>query len=81
MPGEAHVYFTAFSSESAGHVLCKIISHTTLWSRRFFLARYLPSNFIGKDGVRAKSQIVRFFYEPDRGPDRGEKKTRHFLPS
>ena len=30
------------------------------WSRRYFLARYFPSNFIGKYGVRAKSQI-RFF--------------------
>ena len=27
MPGQAHVYFTAFSSglKSAGHVLCKIV--------------------------------------------------------
>ena len=27
------------------------------WSRRYFLACYLPSNFIGKHSVRAKSQI------------------------
>ena len=59
MPGEAHVYFTVFSSgrKSAGHVVCKIVSHGTVDPLFFFLARYLPSNFIGKDGVRAKSQI------------------------
>ena len=40
--------------KSAGHVLCKIVSSIEQWSHRYFLARYLPSNFIGKDGVRAK---------------------------
>ena len=62
MPGEAHVYFTAFSSagkKSAGHVLCKIVSRTTV-KPPLFPGALLPSNFIGKNGVRANSQ-VRFF--------------------
>ena len=35
-------------------------SHIQQWSRRYFLARYLPSNSFGKDGVRTKSQIRLF---------------------
>ena len=55
------MFFTAFSSGRKALVMfCVKQFHTEQWSRRYFPARYLPSNFIGKDGVRAKSQI-RFF--------------------
>ena len=58
MSGEAHVYFTAFSSGRKALVMfCAKWLHIQQWNRCYFLARYLPSNFIGKDGVRAKSQI------------------------
>ena len=43
----------------------------------YFQARYLPSNFIGKNGVRAKSKI-RFFTSVTGVL---KKQTRHFLPS
>ena len=56
------MYFTAFSSgRKALFMFCVTTTQDgKQWSRRYFLVRYLPSNFIGKDGVRAKSQ-VRFF--------------------
>ena len=45
---------------------------------RDFMTLYLPSNFAGKDGVRAKVKI-HFFYEPERGPERQEKTTETFF--
>ena len=64
--------------EKCGHVLRKIVSHRTVEPPLFPGA--LLALQIGKDDVRAKSQ-VRFFDEPERGPDMQEKQTRHFLHS
>ena len=55
------VFYGLFEwKKSTGHVLCKMVSHTTVEPPLFPGALYLLSNFIGKDSVRAKSQI-RFF--------------------
>ena len=68
MPGEAF---------SSGRIMfCVKYFHIQQWSHCYFLAHFLPSNFIGKDGV-AKSQI-RFFTRLT-GVLRQEKQTRHFF--
>ena len=81
------LYFSLFFShfdikagKSPEDIVGKEAWNCEQWSRRNFLARYLPSNFIGKDGVWAKSQIQ--FLTSLTGVLTGRKNKRDiFLPS